>query len=91
LAGCSCEGCPSRWRSCFRGHSGHLCLGNTVGCLVPIVAHAIGIDPGDVNPLINPVVDATGLLIYLTVGDGIERDLRRGIRGLAGRGGCSPA
>jgi magnesium transporter len=41
---------------------------NTVGCLVPIVAHAIGIDPTVMSaPLITTLVDATGLLIYLTV------------------------
>jgi magnesium transporter len=41
---------------------------NTVGCLVPILAHAIGIDPTVMSaPLITTLVDATGLLIYLSV------------------------
>ncbi|HLB63765.1 MAG TPA: magnesium transporter [Anaerolineales bacterium] len=41
---------------------------NTVGCLVPILAHALGIDPTVMSaPLITTLVDATGLLIYLSV------------------------
>jgi magnesium transporter len=41
---------------------------NTVGCLVPILAHAVGIDPTVMSaPLITTLVDATGLLIYFTV------------------------
>jgi len=41
---------------------------NTVGCLVPILADAVGIDPTVMSaPLITTLVDATGLLIYLRV------------------------
>jgi magnesium transporter len=41
---------------------------NTVGCLVPILADALGIDPTVMSaPLITTLVDATGLLIYLSV------------------------
>lgn len=41
---------------------------NTVGCLVPILADALGIDPTVMSaPLITTLVDATGLLIYLRV------------------------
>ena len=41
---------------------------NTVGCLVPILADAVGIDPTIMSaPLITTLVDATGLLIYLRV------------------------
>jgi magnesium transporter len=41
---------------------------NTVGALVPILADALGIDPTVMSaPLISTLVDATGLLIYLTV------------------------
>ncbi|NPV09136.1 MAG: magnesium transporter [Anaerolineae bacterium] len=41
---------------------------NTVGALVPILADVIGIDPTVMSaPLISTLVDATGLLIYLTV------------------------
>ena len=41
---------------------------NTVGCLVPILAHSLGIDPTVMSaPLITTLVDATGLLIYLSV------------------------
>jgi magnesium transporter len=41
---------------------------NTVGCLVPILAHAVGIDPTVMSaPLITTLVDATGLVIYFSV------------------------
>ncbi len=41
---------------------------NTVGCLVPILADSVGIDPTVMSaPLITTLVDATGLLIYLRV------------------------
>lgn len=41
---------------------------NTVGCLVPILADTVGIDPTVMSaPLITTLVDATGLLIYLSV------------------------
>lgn len=40
----------------------------TVGSLIPIVAHRFGIDPAVLSaPLITTLVDATGLLIYLTI------------------------
>jgi magnesium transporter len=40
----------------------------TVGSIVPIVAHRFGIDPAVLSaPLITTLVDATGLLIYLTI------------------------
>ena len=41
---------------------------NTVGALIPILADAVGIDPTVMSaPLISTLVDATGLVIYLTV------------------------
>ncbi|HET7009502.1 MAG TPA: magnesium transporter [Anaerolineales bacterium] len=41
---------------------------NVVGSLIPLVADTIGIDPTVMSaPLIATLVDATGLLIYLTV------------------------
>ncbi len=40
----------------------------TVGSIVPIAAHRLGIDPAVLSaPLITTLVDATGLLIYLTI------------------------
>jgi len=40
----------------------------TVGSIVPIAAHRFGIDPAVLSaPLITTLVDATGLLIYLTI------------------------
>ncbi len=49
---------------------------NTVGCLVPILAHAIGIDPTVMSaPLITTLVDATGLLIYLSVAGMVLKEI----------------
>jgi magnesium transporter len=40
----------------------------TVGSIVPIAAHRVGVDPAVLSaPLITTLVDATGLLIYLTI------------------------
>jgi magnesium transporter len=40
----------------------------TVGAIVPIGAHRFGVDPAVLSaPLITTLVDATGLLIYLTI------------------------
>lgn len=40
----------------------------TVGSIVPIAAHRFGVDPAVLSaPLITTLVDATGLLIYLTI------------------------
>ncbi|MFN0107287.1 MAG: magnesium transporter [Blastocatellia bacterium] len=40
----------------------------TVGSVVPIAAHRFGVDPAVLSaPLITTLVDATGLLIYLTI------------------------
>ncbi len=40
----------------------------TVGSIVPIAAHRIGVDPAVLSaPLITTLVDATGLLIYLSI------------------------
>jgi magnesium transporter len=40
----------------------------TVGSIVPIAAHRAGVDPAVLSaPLITTLVDATGLLIYLTI------------------------
>lgn len=40
----------------------------TVGAIVPITAHRIGVDPAVLSaPLITTLVDATGLLIYLLI------------------------
>jgi magnesium transporter len=40
----------------------------TVGSIVPIAAHRLGVDPAVLSaPLITTLVDATGLLIYLTI------------------------
>jgi len=40
----------------------------TVGALIPIVANRFGIDPAVLSaPLISTLVDATGLIIYLTI------------------------
>ncbi|MDX2033245.1 MAG: magnesium transporter [Blastocatellia bacterium] len=40
----------------------------TVGALIPIGAHRIGVDPAVLSaPLITTLVDATGLLIYLSI------------------------
>lgn len=41
---------------------------NTVGALVPLLAHRFGIDPAMISaPLITTVVDSTGLAIYLMI------------------------
>jgi magnesium transporter len=41
---------------------------NVVGSLIPIAADTLGIDPTVMSaPLIATLVDATGLLIYMTV------------------------
>lgn len=40
----------------------------TVGSVIPITAHRFGVDPAVLSaPLITTLVDATGLLIYLTI------------------------
>jgi magnesium transporter len=40
----------------------------TVGAVIPIAAHRFGVDPAVLSaPLITTLVDATGLLIYLTI------------------------
>jgi magnesium transporter len=40
----------------------------TVGSIIPIAAHRVGVDPAALSaPLITTLVDATGLLIYLTI------------------------
>jgi len=40
----------------------------TVGAIIPIAAHRVGVDPAVLSaPLITTLVDATGLLIYLTI------------------------
>jgi magnesium transporter len=40
----------------------------TVGAIIPIVAHHFGVDPAVLSaPLITTLVDATGLLIYLSI------------------------
>ncbi|MCI0387930.1 MAG: magnesium transporter [Acidobacteria bacterium] len=40
----------------------------TVGAIIPIIAHHFGVDPAVLSaPLITTLVDATGLLIYLTI------------------------
>jgi len=40
----------------------------TVGSLIPIIANRLGIDPAVLSaPLISTLVDATGLVIYLTL------------------------
>jgi magnesium transporter len=40
----------------------------TVGSIIPITAHRIGVDPAVLSaPLITTLVDATGLMIYLTI------------------------
>ncbi|QQS45827.1 MAG: magnesium transporter [Acidobacteriota bacterium] len=46
-----------------------ICLwSTTVGSIIPIIAHRIGVDPAVLSaPLITTLVDATGLLIYLTI------------------------
>jgi magnesium transporter len=41
---------------------------NTVGALIPLVAHRVGVDPAIISaPLITTLVDATGLMIYLLI------------------------
>jgi magnesium transporter len=41
---------------------------NTIGSLIPLVAHRFKIDPATVSaPLITTLVDATGLAIYLLI------------------------
>ncbi len=46
-----------------------ICLwSTTVGSIIPIIAHRVGVDPAVLSaPLITTLVDATGLLIYLTI------------------------
>jgi Mg/Co/Ni transporter MgtE len=46
-----------------------VCLwANVVGSLVPIMAERVGIDPTVISaPLLATLVDATGLLIYLSI------------------------
>ncbi|MGE0104184.1 MAG: magnesium transporter [Blastocatellales bacterium] len=46
-----------------------ICLwSTTVGSIVPIIAHRFGVDPAVLSaPLITTLVDATGLLIYLSI------------------------
>jgi magnesium transporter len=46
-----------------------ICLwSTTVGSVVPIIAHHFGVDPAVLSaPLITTLVDATGLIIYLTI------------------------
>jgi magnesium transporter len=46
-----------------------ICLWSTaVGSIIPIAAHRVGVDPAVLSaPLITTLVDATGLLIYLTI------------------------
>jgi magnesium transporter len=40
----------------------------TVGAIIPIIAHRLGVDPAVLSaPLITTLVDATGLIIYLTI------------------------
>jgi magnesium transporter len=49
---------------------------NVVGSLVPIIADVAGIDPTVMSaPLIATLVDATGLLIYLTVAALVLREI----------------
>jgi len=41
---------------------------NTIGALIPLLAHRFNIDPDVVSaPLITTLVDATGLAIYLLI------------------------
>jgi magnesium transporter len=41
---------------------------NTMGAVVPLVAHRVGIDPAVVSaPMISTLVDATGLVIYYSI------------------------
>lgn len=46
-----------------------ICLwSTTVGAIIPILAHSIGVDPALLSaPLISTLVDATGLIIYLSI------------------------
>jgi len=46
-----------------------ICVWSTaVGSIIPIAAHRVGVDPAVLSaPLITTLVDATGLLIYLTI------------------------
>jgi magnesium transporter len=46
-----------------------ICLwSTTVGAIIPIFAHSIGVDPALLSaPLISTLVDATGLVIYLSI------------------------
>ncbi len=46
-----------------------ICVWSTaVGALIPIAAHHVGVDPAVLSaPMISTLVDATGLLIYLTI------------------------
>jgi magnesium transporter len=49
---------------------------NAVGCLVPFIAHALRIDPTVMSaPLITTVVDATGLVIYLSIATTVIQEL----------------
>lgn len=45
---------------------------NTIGALIPLIAHRFKIDPAVVSaPLITTLVDATGLAIYLLIAKAI--------------------
>ncbi|HZN10672.1 MAG TPA: magnesium transporter [Blastocatellia bacterium] len=46
-----------------------ICVWSTsVGSIIPIAAHRIGVDPAVLSaPMISTLVDATGLIIYLTI------------------------
>lgn len=46
-----------------------ICLwSTTVGAIIPILANAVGVDPALLSaPLISTLVDATGLIIYLSI------------------------
>lgn len=45
---------------------------NTIGAMVPLLAHRLGLDPALVSaPLITTLVDATGLAIYLMIATAI--------------------
>ena len=46
-----------------------ICVWSTaVGAVIPIAAHHVGVDPAVLSaPMISTLVDATGLLIYLTI------------------------
>jgi magnesium transporter len=45
---------------------------NTIGSLIPLIAHKVKIDPAVVSaPLITTLVDATGLAIYMLIAKAI--------------------